>query len=846
MSWWNDVGAWFTGRNGVYRDSDKVDQALEDLTSISDKIDDYLDTPLRSAIVDLNAVTGFNEYVGTLNQGAFDDLTAEANTGIEAMIAQIKAKKEDIDEYDKGSFLEHLGGTASMVVGKVGEGFISVFEGIGDAALTVGNWVGSGVVALATGEKYTDVLNSENNFMKKAIEYDVAGTLMSPLTENEWASKYSAITKDSGAASICKGVGKAIGYVTIAGYVSGACQAVNAASTGAKAASILANTTNANALVAGISGFGQGTQTGLQSGKSFEASTGQGAIQGLVEGGTAYAVGKIGEQARIGKVNKTLDAKAADQGWTDDFLEAQKAAAKTNIRAQGGYNDSMTRTMQAKGRSDMNAVISAKAEAAANGAGKLGQAGAVIKQGAKNQFNNTVVTPVKKVMEIPGAVKQNFTDDTLINQGRNFVNRKAIEDGTKTAVHGGTKLGKAASGVVRTALEPEKHILNAVAATATTLGGTASVGGVTRMATEAALGGTTNAIDRATGLGSNSDIAAAQFQSRQKTEEALNPKPSKLEDWKTAGSDDTPSDDTPSDTNTPTDTNTTTNTPTETNKTTPTETTGSSGGSSVGNTGGGGTTSSDAQFRESDKDKTDTNKSSNNAASNNPTPNSAANIVFHNNSASNTPTPNASANNGTQSNTTTPAQEPGQDIVTPADPGTNPDNPTPGASVPTGGGTTHTGGGYTGDSGYVTDGVPENTESIVGTEGVLDEELDEAADSIDSIISGGSNFTKLPTSNSAVASGSSSGSAVIPVVAGLSAAAAAGIGAKAYMDRKNNNDNGEDDFEAEEWTGEDDLDIDYDDGVQEEQYLDDESDLGTEESSVKYDARSNDELADLQ
>ena len=66
------------------------------------------------------------------------------------------------------------------------------------------------------------------------------------------------------------------------------------------------------------------------------------------------------------------------------------------------------------------------------------------------------------------------------------------------------------------------------------------------------------------------------------------------------------------------------------------------------------------------------------------------------------------------------------------------------------------------------------------------------------------------------------------------------------MDRKNNNDNGEDDFEAEEWTGEDDLDIDYDDGVQEEQYLDDESDLGTEESSVKYDARSNDELADLQ
>ena len=43
------------------------------------------------------------------------------------------------------------------------------------------------------------------------------------------------------------------------------------------------------------------------------------------------------------------------------------------------------------------------------------------------------------------------------------------------------------------------------------------------------------------------------------------------------------------------------------------------------------------------------------------------------------------------------------------------------------------------------------------------------------------------------------------------------------------------------------LDIDYNDGVQEEQYLDDESDYGTtEESEEKYDARSNDELADLQ
>ena len=40
---------------------------------------------------------------------------------------------------------------------------------------------------------------------------------------------------------------------------------------------------------------------------------------------------------------------------------------------------------------------------------------------------------------------------------------------------------------------------------------------------------------------------------------------------------------------------------------------------------------------------------------------------------------------------------------------------------------------------------------------------------------------------------SSSGSSVIPILGGLGAAAAVGVGAKIYMDNKKNNDNGEDD-----------------------------------------------------
>ena len=244
---------------------------------------------------------------------------------------------------------------------------------------------------------------------------------------------------------------------------------------------------------------------------------------------------------------------------------------------------------------------------------------------------------------------------------------------------------------------------------------------------------------------------------------------------------------------------------------------------------------------------TDSNTSNNTPSDTNPTPNTAATIVFTNNAATNTATPTTPGD----TNTATPGdtQQPGQEVVTPADSGTNPDNPTPGATIPASTAPTHEGGGYTDTGVYVPDDIPpEATEdgSIVVPEEVTTEDYEEATDSISSIIGSGSNFTKLPTSNNAIKSGSSSGNAVIPVIAGLSAAAAAGIGAKAYMDRKNNNDNGEDDFEADEWTGEDNLDIDYNDGIEEDQYLDDDSDFGEAETTEKYGARNNDELADLQ
>ena len=132
--------------------------------------------------------------------------------------------------------------------------------------------------------------------------------------------------------------------------------------------------------------------------------------------------------------------------------------------------------------------------------------------------------------------------------------------------------------------------------------------------------------------------------------------------------------------------------------------------------------------------------------------------------------------------------------------------------------------------------------------------MDDGTTSIEDVIKG-SKYTKIPTSSKPITTTSSSGSsAVIPIAAGLSAAAAAGIGAKAYMDRKRNNDNGEDDedeFDTDEWTGDDAVDIQYDDSSDTnagENVLDADDDYSYQpaEETEKYDARSSDELADLQ
>ena len=203
-----------------------------------------------------------------------------------------------------------------------------------------------------------------------------------------------------------------------------------------------------------------------------------------------------------------------------------------------------------------------------------------------------------------------------------------------------------------------------------------------------------------------------------------------------------------------------------------------------------------------------------------------------------TPTPTSSP---TPSPTPTPSPQP----IHEPEPGPTPE-PTP-ESTPTPGptpGPTPSTQPQTGPS--YNNGVYYGTES---SNNVIEELTPEVTNNIkDSVLRGGKPI-KIPTSSEipTVKATQNKNNSVIPIVAGIGAAAAAGIGAKAYLDRKNNNDNDEynDEIRAEEWTDNDNLNLEYEKPKQETEYLDDEYTYETQPVE-KYDAKENDELEGLE
>ena len=359
---------WWTGRNDLYLDDAKIKIVYDDLESIKNREIQTARDDCREAIRNLNQVRGM-EYVYQIGENSFDELyDVQIVSVVDAIKKQVEAKVADIEAYDNASFFEKVGSTLAMTGAKVGEGVLSVFESIGDGVISVAGFVG-GVLG---NKEFQDGCAEE---IKKTKAHDVFNFYY-----NSDFAKASVYTENSGLASIAKLAGQTAGYLALGGFASGvgATWATSGKGVVKAIGTFAKSTTRVNTATAALGGLGQGTETGLNAGLDYKDAFTRGAAQGVAQGLLAWGFGKLGEAsqrsaavkgaeqqiddaARIVENSKTALPSTSAEVNAKAAAELTKAkdvlAAKDTILANAknatyqGYTDSITQAGQKLGTS---------------------------------------------------------------------------------------------------------------------------------------------------------------------------------------------------------------------------------------------------------------------------------------------------------------------------------------------------------------------------------------------------------------------------------------------------------------------------------------------------------------
>ncbi|MBP5679376.1 MAG: hypothetical protein J6X28_06095 [Bacilli bacterium] len=809
--------SWLTGRDPKEAD---VYANYQNVAIVSGAINEIATTQVKTAqenvyaaFEQLNNVKGLAEYVGSIEINNYDTVFESISSTIGEIATQLEGKAEDIKTYEEAPLLAKVGSSVFMGVCKVGEGLLSVVEDLGDGVASVIGW-GAGVVGA------TDFQNDCANFIKSEWSHDAFNGYY-----NSDFAKMSIFTEDSAIAGTCKIAGKAVGYLYAGGVMAGQLGLSGATNVGVGLLRASGSTWGAT-MAGAIGGLGGGTESGLNSGKTFNQAFTQGLGTAALQGGLAFAGGKVGEwagkNAAVREAAKTGDANAV------------AAAKATRLSDYQGYTDKITQAGQRFGEASHNFVsdgfTALKDTASASMAIRRGAADAGIKTAKASSSSSTFKDSARELAQ-ENPLSQGWRTirsgvSNTASAGRSFVSNVRNNGLTSTIRDGisdvGSNVSSAVAGVRATGVR------NAVAGAVT--GMSPEVPGVVAVTVGSAINEN----------GQQAGIAIA------KADDVLNKHGLKdiAEDDELFGrnfnTDTTPNTGPdPEDTPVPA----TTAAPTTASPTTATPTTASPGpGPSSPGPSSPGPSS--------------------------PGPDTPATTVPPTTAAPTQPTtpPTTIPTTPTEPipttpTTPTPPTEPGTEptvIVVPPSteaPGTG-GGGYPGIIVGPGDGGSdggdHSGAGYDGTTVEYDSLELENAESL----GLL-EDMDEATSSIDEIVKG-SKYTKIPTSQTPMTTTKKkSSNSVIPIAAGLSVAAAAGIGAKAYMDRKRNNETGEDDedeyeyddyeddFESDEWAGDDDtIEVNYDvPATKDDAYL--EEDAFTQDDDT-YTARNASELADVQ
>ena len=195
----------------------------------------------------------------------------------------IESKSAEIKDYNSAPWYKKLFATIGMSLAKFGEGFINAFENLADACISVVGFT-SGIFGI----------QGVQDWCKKAIEFDVAGTIVSNVyKEGTYIGKYSIFGPNSTAANVIKGFGTAAGYMVI-GKIGG--KLAGSANKLLGKVNLNIGETGVNSIAAAVGGLGSGTESALLEGKSFNEAFFQGTKVGMIQGTAAYVIGKFGDQ----------------------------------------------------------------------------------------------------------------------------------------------------------------------------------------------------------------------------------------------------------------------------------------------------------------------------------------------------------------------------------------------------------------------------------------------------------------------------------------------------------------------------------------------------------------------
>ena len=254
---------------------------------------------------------------------------SQVTESIDLIVEALRSKAQEIEEYQGAPWYKKLFATIGMGALKLVEGLATFVENIGDGLVSIVGFVG-GIFS-------SEFKDSVGEFVKTDWVGDTAATWY----EEGWlqdVNKYSIMSHESTAANVLKGVGVAAGYVILSVATAGAGTAVSL---------------GVSTAAAGVGGIGSGTQSGLQAGQTFNQAFGEGIKQGAVAAGTTLIVGGLANKlGSLAKGAGTLDDAGAVLATSGDDVTRAIATSGDDLlnvgddvlRVAGGTTDDIIRT----------------------------------------------------------------------------------------------------------------------------------------------------------------------------------------------------------------------------------------------------------------------------------------------------------------------------------------------------------------------------------------------------------------------------------------------------------------------------------------------------------------------